>query len=222
MVRFDALVFDMDGTLVDNMRVHVEVWKEFGRRQGWDADAPDFVGKVAHGTLTDVLGRVFGRPPTREEVRGLGEAKEALYREVYGPRMAPLAGLRELLAAARAAALRIGMYTNAPWSNVDFVVDRLALRAEFDAFVTAADVSRGKPDPEGYRLAAERLRLPPARCVAFEDSPHGVASAKAAGMAAVGVATWQTPEALRQADLVVADFADPRLAAFVGLPAKSG
>lgn len=216
-VKSAALVFDMDGTLVDNMGVHIEVWKLFGRKHGWDVDAPNYADTVGHGTLADVLGRLLGRPATARELAELGDAKEDLYREVYGPRVAPVAGLTELLARAKAAGAKIGMCTNGNQPNVDFIVDRLGIRHYFEAYVVGTDVRRGKPDPECYALAARRLGLPAARCAAFEDSPYGVASAKTAGMAAVGVTTCHFAHELRQADLVIADFTDPRLAAFVGL-----
>jgi HAD superfamily hydrolase (TIGR01509 family) len=217
--RFAALVFDMDGTMVDNMGVHIDVWKEFGRRRGWAADAPDYEEKVGHGTLADVLGRVFGRPATAAELDSIGEAKEALYRETYASRMAPVPGLRELLAAARAAGVRIAMATNGNRANADFVLDGLGLREDFGVVVVGSDVRRGKPDPETFALAVSRLGLPPARCVAFEDSPHGIASAKSAGLSAVGLATTfaHDPARLSAADLVVPDFLDPRLGRFLSL-----
>lgn len=217
--RFAALVFDMDGTLVDNMRVHAEAWQEFGRRRGWDVTTPEFLAATGHGTIRDVLSRLLGREPSPAEYRDLGEAKEALYREMYAPHVRPVAGLGALLSAAAGRGVRIAMCTNADRANVDFIVEALGLRGVFEAFVIGTDVARGKPDPEGYRLAAERLGLPAEECCAFEDSPQGVRSARSAGMSAVGITTHLAAGVLAEAGAhqVVPDYREERLIAWLGL-----
>ena len=110
----------------------------------------------------------------------------------------------ELLAGLHAAGFRLALGSSAPPENVELVIERLELGRWLDAVVTGRDVTRGKPDPQVFLLAAERLGVPPARCVVIEDAPVGIAAARAAGMAAVALAsTGRTRESLAAADLVI-------------------
>ena len=101
----------------------------------------------------------------------------------------PLIGLPEFLQQARAAGMRLGVATAADLVNAAFVLEGIGLRQVFDVIVTADDITRGKPDPEIFLLAAQRLGVPPGRCLVFEDAPMGIEAARRAGMLAVALTT---------------------------------
>jgi beta-phosphoglucomutase len=113
-------------------------------------------------------------------------------------------GVVELLKSLRGAGFKLAVGSSAPPENVNFVLDGLNIRSLFDAVVTGGDVLRGKPDPQVFLLAAQRIGLNPRQCAVVEDAPPGVAAAKAAGMVAVGLcSTGRKREDLIQADTVV-------------------
>jgi beta-phosphoglucomutase-like phosphatase (HAD superfamily) len=115
----------------------------------------------------------------------------------------------------REAGLKQCIVSSTPRANIELVLDSLGVKALLDAIVGEEDVSRGKPDPQGFLLGAERLGVPPPECVVFEDAPEGIAAGKAAGMRCIGVATTRPPERLGEADLVVPSLEDARVATYV-------
>jgi len=201
-----ALLFDMNGVVVDDMRFHELAWMALAARHGRTVTADEFRREMSGRRNRDNLRRIFGDSLSDAEARALQLEKERAYRDSYGPHRAPLGGLVALLDAAREAGLRTAVATSAPRENIDFVLDGLDLRERFDVVVGEAEVTRAKPDPEIYLTAASRIGTRPAECVVFEDSLVGVASARAAGMPVVGVTTTQTAEDLHDCALVIADF----------------
>jgi beta-phosphoglucomutase len=140
---------------------------------------------------------------------------ESRFRAVFLPHARPLPGLKALMDECRAEAIPLAVASSAMAKNVDFVVDTLKLRPYFASIVTGDDVSHPKPEPEIYLKAAEKLRLAPLKCVAFEDSFVGIESAHRAGMKCVAIASTFPAEELRrqtQADLVVKGFEELSLA----------
>ncbi len=201
-----ALLFDLDGVVVDNMRFHEDAWREFFGRRGIPMDHDDFFRNTSGMPTRDVLSYFFKRAVSAEEAAALGSAKEAIYRELYRPHLRPLAGLVELLESARAFGVKAGVGTGSLPENVSFVLDGLDLRRHFSTVVGAADVKKGKPDPETFLLLAERLGAPPERCVVFEDSLLGEKAARAAGMRLVAVTTSHAAAEFAAPDLAVSDF----------------
>jgi len=202
----DGVIFDMDGVLVDTYRAHYESWLELARSEGFELSEEDFA-KTFGCTSREILvglGRRHGREVSSEEVAAMDARKEAAFRRIIAARVPVMPGGLELLEGLHAAGFRLALGSSAPPENVELVMDRLELRKWMDATVTGRDVTRGKPDPQVFLLAAERLGVPPARCVVIEDAPVGITAAHAAGMAAVGLAsTGRTRQSLAAADLVI-------------------
>jgi beta-phosphoglucomutase family hydrolase len=200
-----AVIFDMDGVIVDNMPHHAKAWEMFLKRHSPDLSiegvTPHF-GK----TNKDIMGLIFGRQAAAEEVARWSEEKEGLYREIYAGDMAPLPGLLDLLKTLRKRGVRTVVATSAPKKNVDFVLDGLKIRSWFDAVVDASEVKKGKPDPEIYLAAARKVGCPPEACVVFEDSLAGIQAGLSAGMKVIGVATTLPAERLNGTELVIRDF----------------
>lgn len=197
-----GVIFDMDGVLVDSYQPHFESWRLLGREQGHEISEPEFAATFGR-TSRDIIAMLFGGNKRVEEIRRLDERKEAIYRDLIRGRVPIMDGAPELLKALRAAGARLAVGSSGPVENVELVLEALGDAATFDAVVTGADVTRGKPDPQVFQLAAERLGIPPERCTVVEDAPAGVEAARRAGMRVIAIRTSHTAGKLDGADWVV-------------------
>lgn len=207
-----ALIFDMDGVIVDSNPWHRTAWEEYSRSLGVEMTAE--MQQRMYGKRNDELIRDFyGRHLDDAAVFAHGAAKEALYREMMKPHLnhALVPGIRELLDRHRDLALAVA--TNAEPPNVDFVLDETGLRSFFRVVVNGHEVTYPKPHPEIYLRVADALGMNPAECVVFEDSHTGVEAALAAGMEVVGIST--THEDLAGVALLIRDFNDPSLEGWI-------
>jgi beta-phosphoglucomutase len=217
-----ALIFDMDGVIIDSNPLHRIAWSEYMRRHGiemTEAMQQRMYGKRNDEIVRDFFGCRAGVLLSDAEVFAHGAAKEALYREMMAPRIEEslVPGIREFLARHRNRDLAVA--TNAEPANVDFVLDQSGLRPFFRVIVNGHQVTHPKPHPEVYLRAAECLRVPPEDCVVFEDSYTGVASGLAAGMRVVGVETTHCD--LPGVSLAIRDFNDPPLDAWLLTPLEN-
>ncbi|WP_296945678.1 HAD family phosphatase [uncultured Massilia sp.] len=206
-----AFIFDMDGTIVDNMAWHTKSWLEFFARRGRLYEADAFFRETAGAQGREILRARLGPEVTDAEIAALALEKDALYREMYGPHRRTIEGLDQLVAQARSRGVQLAVATSAPPLNIAFTLDELELRARFDTVVGATDVARGKPHPDVFLKAAERLGVDPADCIVFEDAPLGVEAARRAGMRAVVITTTLPAAAFAEYDNVVRvvnDYAD--------------
>ena len=183
-----ALIFDMDGVIVDSNPVHREAWVAFNRGYGLET-TPAMLERMYGKRNDEIIGDYFGDGLGLEEVAARSRAKEELYREMAGSRIEQmlLPGLRAFLDRYRAVPMAVA--SNAEPENVAFVLDRAGLRPYFRVVVDGRQVIHPKPHPDVYLRAAALLEVAPANCIVLEDSPTGVAAAKAAGMRVIGVRT---------------------------------
>ncbi len=198
-----AFIFDMDGTIVDNMAFHTRSWLTFFQQRGHELDADAFflstAGRQGHEIIRSYLGDHLSDAQTRE----LSLEKDALYRELYAPHLATLPGFDAFIKAAQQGGIALAVGTAAPTPNVVFTLDGLDLRRHFAAVVGAADVVHGKPHPDVFLEAARRLDVAPEQCIVFEDAPLGVEAARRAGMRAVVLTTTLPASAFAQFDNVI-------------------
>jgi len=183
-----AFIFDMDGTLVDNMRFHGAAWEKMLFENGVETDAHKFLVKTAGKTNREIIPHFF-KDETEERLLELGLRKETLYRELFLPERKAITGAIEFLEAAKTLGVKMAVATAAPVANMEFILDGLDLRRFFDAITTAADVSHGKPNPEIFLKSAEKLNVEPRNCLVFEDALNGFEAAHHAGMKSIGMAT---------------------------------
>jgi beta-phosphoglucomutase family hydrolase len=198
-----AFIFDMDGTLVDNMQFHTDAWVKFFDELGMEAEADDFLRKTAGKTSLEIFRGIFGETIAEEQLIEYGNRKDAIYRESFSPHLKTVEGTIEFLTEAKRLGIKMAVATAAPVANMEFILDGLDLRKYFDAITTAADVKNGKPDPEVFLVSAEKLGVTPQNSIVFEDAIGGFEAAHAANMKSVGIATVNSIEDILKLDSVV-------------------
>lgn len=197
-----AFIFDMDGTLVDNMHFHTEAWGKLLGENGIEMNAHDFLVKTAGKTNREILPTIFDAI-SDERIEELGRRKETLYQELFLPHRQALKGAVEFLTEAKNLGIKMAVATAAPNENVEFILDGLNLRHFFDAVTTAEDVKNGKPNPEFFLKSAEKLGVEPRNCIVFEDAFGGFEAAHRAGMKSIGIATVNSIEDILKQNSVV-------------------
>ncbi len=200
-------IFDLDGTLVDSYDAHLDAWRLVARELGHELTVEQFrrqFGRTNEPIIEELCGWAGRAVPDAAGLAEIADRKESLYRERIAASFPVMPGGPDLLRALSAAGWRLAVGSSGPPENVRVAVAGLGAGALFHHCVSGADVSRGKPDPEVFLLAAERLGVPPQRAVVVEDAPAGIEAARRAGMACVGLASkGRTREELAAADLVV-------------------
>lgn len=194
-----AVIFDLDGVLIDSFHAHYESWQEVAAERGVVLTEPEFARTFGRTSREIITSSWAGPDLSDARVREIDDRKEARYREIIAHHLPLMDGARELIDALRAAGFRIAVGSSAPPENVRLAIDGIG-RHLFDAAVHGRDVHRGKPDPEVFLLAAARAGVPAECCVVIEDAVPGIEAARRAGMASVAlVSTGRTEEELRLA-----------------------
>jgi HAD superfamily hydrolase (TIGR01509 family) len=204
-----ALLFDMDGVIVESTALHTQAWDEYLTGLGVPSNG---IMKRMLGKRNDqIVHEVFGPDLPAADVFRHGADKERLYRRLMAPVLQQhlVAGVQDFVRAAHRAGIPCALATNAEPENVKFVLGGAGLLDCFQAAVDGHQVSRPKPDPEVFLTAAQRLGVDPVNCIVFEDSPGGMQAARAAGARVVGLLTTLREAPL--ADLSIPNFLDPGL-----------
>jgi HAD superfamily hydrolase (TIGR01509 family) len=192
----------LDGTLIDSAPLHWIAWRETMAERGYDLQPAEFASSFGKRNDT-ILRGLLGADLPAPEIERTSEAKEVRYRRLVRERgIELLPGAGAWLDRLEREGWRQALATSAPLGNIDATLEPLGLASFFDAVVSAEEVGRGKPDPLIFLTAAERLGVPPARCVVVEDAPAGLEGARRAGMRSIGVLSSHF--ASLTADLVVA------------------
>jgi beta-phosphoglucomutase len=209
-----ALLFDLDGVVVDSMPTHTLAWERYLERNGID---PSNIEARMHGKRNDDLVRdLFGHQLDAAAIFEHGAAKERLFRELIGATLESklVPGVREFLAEA-STMVPLALGTNAEPANVDFTLNGAGIRQYFRAIVDGSQVPRAKPSPDVYLRGAELMKVAPSSCIVFEDSPVGIDAARAAGMRVVGLLTHASH--LDNVDFAVPDFHRPELESWLNI-----
>jgi len=206
-VALGAVLFDMDGTLIDSMPLHHRSWQLWHAELGLAFDEAGFFEATAGRTNLEILVDLFpGRPAA--ELEALAWRKEELYREIAARELQLIAGAEAVCAAARARGLKLAVCTAAPPENIRVAFERFGMADWVDTVTSPADGLRGKPHPDIFLAAAERLGVAPAACLVFEDAPLGIEAARRAGMPAVALTTTLPAEAFAGCTNLIGTMAD--------------
>ncbi|MCJ7544413.1 MAG: HAD family phosphatase [Phycisphaerae bacterium] len=215
-----AVIFDMDGVLVDSYRPHLHAWQRMAAAHGLEITEAQFAagfGKTGRENITALWGdRV--RP---KDVQALDDEKEACYRQIIEESFPEMPGAGRLMRELHEAGFALAIGSSGPAANVEVVVRRLSQGCLLGATVHGLEVPRGKPDPAIFLLASRKLHVAPVRCVVVEDAPAGIVAARAAGMPVIAVTGTAPREQLSGADLVVnslVELSAPAIAALLDRP----
>ncbi|MBJ6142338.1 HAD family phosphatase [Hymenobacter sp. BT559] len=208
MADLQALIFDMDGVILDNTPVQARAFQLLFRDLGLEADATELLRRLNGMPATDILKKVFDHPVPEKELKKYADQREFMYRTLYWDERRPLAGLVEFLEAARASGLKVGLGTGSANDTLSYVLDFLDLRRHFDVVVGADDVEEGKPHPETYAAVAEKLGIKPEHCVVFEDATLGEHAAYKARMHCVAVTSTLAGSEFQAPLAVIRDFTE--------------
>jgi beta-phosphoglucomutase len=197
-----AVIFDVDGVLVDSYRAHFTSWRQLYGELGIDYSEAAFAGDFGR-TSRDILCRSLGAETSDARIRQLDQRKESLFRELLRADFPAMDGAVELIEALAADDFAIAVGSSGPPENIALTLEKLGCVDKVTAIVTGADVKRGKPDPQVFQLAAERLGMPAASCTVIEDAVHGIEAARRAGMTSIALTGTATRQQLAAADLAV-------------------
>jgi beta-phosphoglucomutase family hydrolase len=201
-----AVIFDLDGTLIDNNSFHLQAWQEFYKKRNRSLTEEEYKKHFNGKTNTDVLAHVFEEPLSAEDTEKYTNEKEDLYREIYAPHIQPVKGLLNLLQQIHNAGIPMAIATSGIKVNIDYMFEHIPIRHYFKEVIYSKHIKKGKPDPEIYLVTAEKLPVAPEKCVVFEDSVAGIQSAKAAGMKVVAITTTHTIDELKIADKLINNY----------------
>jgi beta-phosphoglucomutase family hydrolase len=207
-VETHAVIFDMDGVLVDSGAHHRAAWRALLDELGAVPAEPDYWRLTIGRPSIEAVPLLLGRETSWAEAQRLAARKQEHYRRLASEGPALVRGVAEFVAGLAAQRVPRAVATSASRHDVEVLLTLSGLRDRFEVVVAAEDVHRGKPDPEVYLLAAHRLGVAPERCLVFEDAVVGVHAARSAGMRAIGVSTAHTETELRAAgaERAVEDF----------------
>ncbi len=211
MPKFKAFIFDMNGTMINDMQFHEDAWYEILVNR---LNAPltrQQVKSHMYGKNEELFERIFGAGKfSKEEMNDIALQKEKQYQKDFLQHLKLIKGLDALLVKAKANSIEMAIGTAAIPFNIDYVLDNLHIRQYFNALISANDVAVSKPHPDVFLKAAEQLGMAPHECLVFEDAPKGIEAARRAGMQAVGITSYHTAAELQNDNMlcIVDDYTD--------------
>jgi len=204
----EAVIFDLDGTLIDNNPYHIEAWKAFYDKIGKPFSKEEYTQYINGRINRDIFNYVFNTTLSPEQIENYSDEKEAMYRELYKSHIKPINGLLDFLDELGKANIPKAIATSGLIKNINFMFENVPIRNYFSNVIDASQITQGKPHPEIFLKAALSVNAVPSKCVAFEDSVAGIRSAKAAGMKVVALTTTHTAEEIKDADLIIKDYTE--------------
>lgn len=219
MVITTAVLWDLDGVIIDSTAFHYQAYRRLLNERGRDLDEDYFSRSLFGIRNEEILRTLLGPELGAADIAALARRKEETYRSLARGKLEPLPGVRALAERLAAARVAQAIVSSTPRENILLALEATRLRDSFSAIISGEDVQRGKPDPQPFLLAAAGVAAPPAQCVVIEDAPPGIQASRAAGMRCIGVTNTRPAPALEEAgaDLIVASLEDARVSGFLGL-----
>lgn len=203
-----AVIFDLDGTMLDNNPYHLRAFRQFLRSNKREMSDEEYNSRINGRTNRDVMTYIFGSDMSEEELQQRIEEKEGLYRQLYANDIRPVDGLPELLNTLDRNQVPMAIATSGIQPNIDFMFEHLPIRKYFRAVINSAHIRKGKPDPGIFLKTAEAINVAFERCLVFEDSIVGITAAKSAGMKVIAVTTTHRREELSMADMTISNYTE--------------
>lgn len=202
-----AVLWDVDGVIVDSYEGHLLSWQETWAKRGIDFTEEDFK-RVFGMRNAEIVPLYLGKDVSQETIEQIGWEKEDSFRRMVRGKITALPGVMTLFRDLRDNGYMQALVSSTPVENLEMIVDSLKIKPFFKEMISSKDVSRGKPDPQCFLLAAERMGVAPDRCIVMEDAVAGVEAAKRGGMHCVAVTTTNPAEKLKKADIIVSALTD--------------
>lgn len=197
-----AVIFDMDGVLVDTEKYHEMAYIETARKVGVNL-AKEEVMKSKGVTAMENIQRVFKEYKINEDVEEYALLKDKIYRNYLKGNIRLLSGALDLLKKMKKKKIKIALASSGSKLNVGFTLKQLKIKKFFDVVINGEEVKKGKPNPEIFLKAAKKMKVKPKECVVVEDAVSGIKAARNAGMFCIGVATTFPRVKLKDADLII-------------------
>ena len=193
-----AIIFDLDGTLVDSLPYHHESWRIFFKKNNIEKnDFNEIYKNYKGGGTLELMTSVFGDIYTKDELEKMSDDKEVIFRDIYRSKIFPINGLRKFLDNLKKNNILLSIGSNAIRKNVLMTIKELGITNYFSSIICGDEVSKGKPDPEMYIKTLSNLNVNKNECIIFEDSIEGVTAAKNANIKAIGITSSQSSETLK-------------------------
>ncbi|MCC2631823.1 MAG: haloacid dehalogenase [Patescibacteria group bacterium] len=197
--ELDALIFDLNGTMINDGAYHREAFRKFFEKYDLSVSKEEYEQKVHARRSSEIFPALFNRNLSDEEITEFIHEKESLYRELCTPHIKEIAGLSTLIAKAKDRGIKLAVASSSPPENIDFALTSLGLTNAFQSVINGYEIEKPKPDPEIYLRTLETLGVAPERCLVFEDSKPGITAATTAHIRVIGVLTEETDKDLREA-----------------------
>ncbi len=196
-----AIIFDMDGVIVDSAKYHYLTWRTLLAKRGVNYSFEAFIDNFGRRTDLQVR-RILGNIPDAE-VSAIVHEKDILFRQIVGDDIAAFPGVVDLIRSIKTSGRKVAVGSSSPTETVHLITAKLGVKDYFDAIVCGSEVTEGKPSPQIFLTAAKKLAAPPERCVVIEDAMVGIAAARNGGMRVVAVTNTHSREELHEADMIV-------------------
>jgi beta-phosphoglucomutase len=206
-----AVIFDLNGTIIDDGAYHDLAFQEFFKRHNSPLTFEDYRAHYYGRKNEEVMAELLNRELTDQEIAELSQEKEDIYHELYAPRIGEVAGFSNLIAALKREGIKVGLATSSAPTNLEFTFQHLPIEHYFDVIVDGWKVTQSKPHPEIFLKAAEWLGVAPEHCIVFEDTPTGITGAQRAGMRVIAMLTSHTANELPKVEGYITDFTEVTL-----------
>ena len=197
-----AVLWDLDGTIVDSALYHKLAWRETFTKRGLDFTEDNFIFSFGRRN-EEIIRKLISPSMSPQEIAIISDEKEETFRRLMKNSTKALPGVLELLESLAKAKFKLALASSTPGDNVRLITEILGIKNDFKVFIAGEDVSEGKPSPQVFLLAAQKLGVQPQNCVVIEDAVVGVRAAKRGGMYCIAVTNTSPKEALSEADIVI-------------------
>ncbi len=197
-----AVIWDMDGIIADTAQYHWKGWQIVFRKRGTNYTEEDFRRNTGKRSDT-IVKSVLGEKIAQNDITKIIQEKDETFRQLMGQNIRPFPGVLKLITSLKEHGFKIAIASSAPMENIQWITRHLKIYSRFDAIISGWEVTKGKPDPQTFLLAAEKLGIEAENCIVIEDAISGVTASKRAGMLCIAVTNTTPREELRRADLII-------------------
>ena len=202
-----CVIFDMDGVLADTGSIHFESWVKMAKEIGV-AFTRELFEQTFGQQSTTITRKLVGSEVDPVLVKKWANLKEEYYREMIKDKLVPLSGVIRIINDLKSKGFKLAVGSSGPPENVDLLLTQLKIKENFDVIITAAEVKKGKPEPDVFLIVAKNLKINPKNCIVIEDAPVGLEAAKRAGMMSIAITTTHKKEQLLGAQLIINDLTE--------------